>query len=107
MKKNYPDPLSFNPSRFLTSDGQWNASVRDPSEVVFGFGRRFDFVHMHETPLMCGVYSRICPGRHFAYDSVWITIASILSVFNITKVMDEKNGVRTGVSGEYSSGIVW
>lgn len=36
----YPDPESFNPSRFLTSDGmKINPEVQDP-EVAFGYGRR-------------------------------------------------------------------
>ena len=35
----YPNPEAFNPGRYL--DGQRiNPDVLDPSEVVFGFGRR-------------------------------------------------------------------
>lgn len=32
---------------------------------------------------------RGCPGRHFAQDTLWITIASILSVFTISNAIDE------------------
>lgn len=42
----------------------------DPMDVAFGFGRR------------------ICPGRFMAYESMWITIASMLAVFNIEKAKD-------------------
>lgn len=35
----YPDPSSFRPERFL-EDGKLDPSVRDPSQIAFGFGRR-------------------------------------------------------------------
>lgn len=38
--KTYPSPDEFKPDRFLTSDGQLSADVRDPELIVFGFGRR-------------------------------------------------------------------
>jgi hypothetical protein len=37
----YPDPYAFNPDRF-TKDGLLNSDVKDPSNIVFGFGRRWD-----------------------------------------------------------------
>ena len=42
----------------------------DPLDVAFGFGRR------------------ICPGRFMAYESMWITIASMLAVFTMEKAKD-------------------
>jgi cytochrome P450 len=59
----YPDPDAFKPERFLNTDG----SVRDDSVLVstFGFGRR------------------ICPGGHFVDSTMFIVVASLLSVFNI------------------------
>ncbi|KAI1788646.1 CyP450 monooxygenase [Ganoderma leucocontextum] len=66
----YPDPDSFIPDRFL-KDGQPDRSVRDPFKFQFGFGRR------------------ICPGRHFAIDSAFLMIASILHVFDIKPPIDE------------------
>ncbi|KAJ7120246.1 cytochrome P450 [Mycena epipterygia] len=81
----YPDPSAFKPERFLR-DGKPNPDVRDP-QVVFGFGRR------------------ICPARHMALDSVWVTIASILSVFEITKAVGD-DGQIIEPSYEYSPGLV-
>ncbi|KAI8969785.1 O-methylsterigmatocystin oxidoreductase [Trametes punicea] len=61
----YPDPDRFNPERFLQDQGGPATEARDPEKYQFGFGRR------------------ICPGRHFANDSLFITVASVLHVFNI------------------------
>jgi len=79
----YPDPFRFNPDRFL-KDGKLNPEIRDPRLIAFGFGRR------------------ICPGRHMAFSSLWITAASILATMNITKAIDA-NGNVVEPSGEYES----
>jgi Cytochrome P450 len=61
----YPEPDVFKPERFLNPDG----SLREDPILAsaFGFGRR------------------ICPGRHFAEATLFITVASLFSVFNIRK----------------------
>ena len=70
----YPNPHKFDPTRFLRADGTLNLDVPDPAEA-FGYGRR------------------ICPGRYFASDVLWLTIASILSAFTIEKRIDEQGNV--------------
>ncbi|KAJ7092872.1 cytochrome P450 [Mycena belliarum] len=60
----YPNPMLFNPERFLAKDGKKNEL--DPREIVFGFGRR-----------------KI--GRALADASVFISIAMTLAVFDIKK----------------------
>ncbi|KAJ7483509.1 cytochrome P450 [Mycena latifolia] len=83
----YTDPHSFNPERFLR-DGKINPAVQDPATTAaFGFGRR------------------ICPGRHLAASSLWITIASILATLDIKKAKDE-NGKEIEPSYEYFPGLV-
>ena len=35
-------------------------------------------------------WSRICPGRHFAEAGLFIIVASVLHVFNVTPPLDER-----------------
>lgn len=83
----YPDPLTFNPDRFI-KDGKLDLNVRDPSTAAFGYGRR------------------ICAGRHMAYESMWFNIVSILAAFNLTKAKG-KDGAEITPSGEYIMGFLW
>jgi hypothetical protein len=41
-----------------------------------------------------------------ALDSLWITVASLLAAFDITKAMGE-DGKEIEPSGEYLSGLAW
>ncbi|KAJ7723509.1 cytochrome P450 [Mycena maculata] len=81
----YPDPYAFKPERFLLN-GRLNPAVQDP-DAAFGFGRR------------------LCPGRHMATAALWITVASVLATFDITKPLDE-NGREIEPSYEFDSGFI-
>jgi cytochrome P450 len=61
----YPEPDVFKPERFINPNG----SLREDPVLTsaFGFGKR------------------ICPGRHLADATLFIVVASLLSVFNIKK----------------------
>ncbi|KAH7311488.1 cytochrome P450 oxidoreductase OrdA-like protein [Stachybotrys elegans] len=63
----YDNPDTFDPTRFLPPRNQI-----DPANYAFGFGRR------------------ICPGRFLADGTIFLSIAQMLAVFNITKAVDEK-----------------
>ncbi|KAJ7060794.1 cytochrome P450 [Mycena amicta] len=88
----YPDPYAFKPERYLLpradSSAPWapDASVPDP-EAAFGYGRR------------------LCPGRHLARVSLFITLASVLSAFNISKPRDA-DGKVVEPTYEYDSGFI-
>jgi cytochrome P450 len=63
----YPEPSKFKPERFL--DTMTPAPLPD---ATFGFGRR------------------ICPGRFFAGDVLWVAMASMLAAFEFLPAMDAK-----------------
>ncbi|KAJ3505895.1 hypothetical protein NLJ89_g7172 [Agrocybe chaxingu] len=67
-EEKYREPDTFNPERFFTENGELNGDSR---VLAYGFGRR------------------ACVGKHVASATMWITIASILSDFNIDKAKDE------------------
>ncbi|KAJ7166879.1 cytochrome P450 [Mycena filopes] len=81
-----PKPDEFHPERWLTETGQINTAMCE-RDAAFGYGRR------------------ICVGKDMAEWSMWITITSILAVFNITKSLDA-NGVPIEPSGKYTSGLL-
>ncbi|KAF7294023.1 Cytochrome P450 [Mycena kentingensis (nom. inval.)] len=54
----FPQPEVFDPTRYLTADGQITDDPR-LNVAAFGHGRR------------------ICPGRYFAEDAVWLAIVSV------------------------------
>ncbi|KAF8266319.1 cytochrome P450 [Lactarius quietus] len=78
----YPQPDVFKPERFLNPDG----SLRDDPLLssAFGYGKR------------------ICPGRHFVDATLFIYVASLLSVFRIETPQDG----QIQHEYKYSEGIV-
>lgn len=82
----YPNPDVFDPIRFLTAGGQLNPDVPEPTET-FGHGRR------------------ICAGRYFAMDMLWLAMANILHVYRIEKALDDKGNVIEP-SGVYGDGLL-
>ncbi|KAF1976591.1 cytochrome P450 [Bimuria novae-zelandiae CBS 107.79] len=65
----YPDPMTFNPDRFLET--ATHKPEPDPRNYIFGYGRR------------------ICPGRYVADNALFITIAQSLAVFNVTPTAEK------------------
>lgn len=90
----YPDPEAFDPGHFLTVDdgGTYPKDACKNGEppfpdAAFGFGRR------------------MCPGRALARTSIWLTVASVLSAFDITLAKDE-NGNDVPIVETWSSGMI-
>ncbi|KAL5497934.1 hypothetical protein ACEPAH_2865 [Sanghuangporus vaninii] len=83
--RRYPEPDKFIPERWLPGPGK--EVPLEANRMAFGFGRR------------------ICPGRFFAENSVFIGIASVLAVFDISKVLDE-HGVPISPVEDYTSAII-
>ncbi|KAJ7095814.1 cytochrome P450 [Mycena belliarum] len=80
----YPEPERFDPDRYFTADGKLND---DDTVLAFGFGRR------------------ICVGRHTADATVWATIVSVLSTFNIAQAKDAA-GNDIDIEPHYTDGLV-
>ena len=70
----YPEPDAFKPERFIDPNGSLREDLVLTS--LFGIGRR------------------VCPGRHLADSTLFIVIASLLSVFDI-KSKDTDGGLDT------------
>ncbi|THH30749.1 hypothetical protein EUX98_g3443 [Antrodiella citrinella] len=85
--EDYPEPDQFKPERFLDTDGNIDSSVRDPTTIAFGFGRR------------------ICVGRYFSHNTLFICIASILHAFNISAGVNAE-GIPIKLVPEMTNGIV-
>ncbi|PBK75813.1 cytochrome P450 [Armillaria solidipes] len=83
-EKDYPNPLVFDPSRFMPEDGK---EPQPEPTAAFGFGRR------------------ICPGRHLALNSVWIAIASMAATLSFSKAVDSEGHV-VEPSDTYTDGFL-
>ncbi|KZT31335.1 cytochrome P450 [Sistotremastrum suecicum HHB10207 ss-3] len=88
-ENDFPDPYTFNPERYMDYSSEkpsLRSDVRDPFDIIFGFGRR------------------ACPGRHVAVAQMWIMCATLLSVFDIKCPLDD-NGDEIRPDLEYVSSI--
>lgn len=73
--------MTFNPERFLGPQPEV-----DPHSLVFGFGRR------------------VCPGKFLADNTVFLSIAQSLTVFRITKEVE--NDTEVDVSPKFEAGVI-
>ncbi|OOQ83920.1 O-methylsterigmatocystin oxidoreductase [Penicillium brasilianum] len=76
----YHDPMTFKPERFLDSP------EIDPHSIAFGFGRR------------------ICPGRFLADNTVYLSVAQSLAVFNISN--PTQHGVAIKQNPTFEPGVI-
>ncbi len=87
-EKDYPNPLVFDPERFMSAEG------KEPQPypiAAFGFGRRC--VKYDSIQCLCRYFLSICPGRYLASNTAWIAIASMASTLSFTKAVDSEGRV--------------
>ncbi|TFL05254.1 cytochrome P450 [Pterulicium gracile] len=83
----FPDPFRFDPTRYLRSeDGKPTFAETRVMGAAFGFGRR------------------ICPGRWFALETLWLTIAQFAAVFDVVRARD-KDGKEIVPEPKFSHGL--
>lgn len=96
----FEEPEKFKPERFI------NKSLPDPADLgAFGFGRRCVWCASEVFYLTKPVAST-CAGRSMALDTIWIAIASILSVYGISKAVDNRGNVITP-EVKLKPGTIW
>ena len=84
----YPEPYAFKPERFLHScPGEDLTHVLAPLSTAWGYGRR------------------TCAGMALGETQVWITVASIISVFDIRPAIDSM-GHPIAVEPKFTSGMI-
>jgi len=79
----YPNPSTFDPTRFIETPGR--DIQYDPRKIVFGFARR------------------ICPGNIMAESFLFSAIAHCLATLNIEKALDKNTGEPIVPLYEYST----
>lgn len=102
----YPDPFRFHPKRY--ADGKQNDELginQTPLAAAFGFGRRYCLLAQSIIIVQTYIIYRMCPGRWFALDEVWLTVATVSAVFNISKAVDER-GVLVNPEVQYGPQLI-
>ena len=103
--EDFPEPEKFNPGRFIGKNGNIDTTVRDPSAIAFGFGRRcVSSITLRCMRLTFDKRFRICPGRFFSNNILSIFIASTLHVFDISAGIDP-SGTPVELSAEMTTGL--
>ena len=85
--KHWNEPENFVPERFLDATNDYNFKGSNFESIPFGAGRR------------------ICPGRHFAMDTIFIAVSHMLAAFNIGKAHDADGNPITPKE-EYTTGLI-
>ena len=100
--KYFNDPMKYQPERYL-KDGLLNPDVIDTDSIAFGFGRRLVVnPTYHTTYISLSIFSRICPGRHLADNSLYSIVSCLLAVYDIKPPVDDQ-GNTIKLEAEFTS----
>jgi cytochrome P450 len=98
----FPSPDTFDPNRFL---GPGSEDRKEIVGVVWGWGRRQVALDSTCNVYLIDVFNRACPGRQLAEATLFISIASLAAVFDISLAKDA-DGQEVPVSPDFTSGFV-
>jgi len=82
----FPSPNTFDPERFFGPEKMASEACQQV-DAVFGFGRR------------------VCPGRYFAEENIWMFMTNLIATMDIAKAVDEQ-GRAIEAKGEYFGSLV-
>ena len=77
---------------------------KSTDSLAFGFGRYLNFPYHDQILSPTLLVRRVCPGRYTAGDSIWAAMVSILSVFKITRAVNEQ-GEEVDFEPTFSHGV--
>jgi len=98
----FPSPDTFDPSRFL---GPGSEERKEIVGAVWGWGRRQVALDSTCNVYLIDVFDRACLGRQLAEATLFISIASLAAVFDISLAKDA-DGQEVPVSSDFTSGFV-
>lgn len=97
--------MEFKPERYFDSKGMPNNATIDPVKFAFGYGRRLAVGHLYDVYHKLISFFSICAGHHYAENTLFLNIARILSLFDISHEKDASGGL-VPVYLNASSGVV-
>lgn len=81
----FKDPLEFRPERYLESASEEAAERMELyNRTAFGFGRRYVYLSYWNFSLKLRSFFRVCPGRAFVEDALWLLFAQFLAVYKVS-----------------------
>ncbi|KAH7096828.1 cytochrome P450 [Auriculariales sp. MPI-PUGE-AT-0066] len=92
----YPEPSRFNPERYLTRD------VQDKD----GYSINPELINENPFHYAFGYGLRICPGRHLADATVFLTAATVLATCNVSNPVDKDGKPLTLETIDQSPGLI-
>jgi len=98
----FPNPDTYDPNRFLGPGSEGRKEIVD---VVWGWGRRQVALDSIRSAYLIDVFDRACPGRQLAEATLFISVASLAAVFDISLAKDA-DGQEVPVSSDFTSGFV-
>ena len=96
--------MEYQPERYL-KDGKANPDVMDPSSVAFGFGRRLVNPIYSMTYILWQFFLRVCPGKHFSDNFLYLIVSCLLAVYDIKPQVDDQGNI-INVKADFTSGLL-